>query len=236
MRVLESPAFSRIKELGAESKLPVLEVLRDYPLTAILAIGVVFVNIGGFYVVITFTLSYVTARFGLGRNVPLVGLFLAAAAEFVAILIFGRLADRVGKRPVAIWSAGSLLLLSYPFFWLVNTGQPLFIWLAMSAWTFAGGALYAITGVFLAEMFDTRVRYSGISFGYQMAGMLAGAPAPLVAAALLHWSGGASWPVATYLAANSLITFIAVCLAAERCGTAINDPGPTERILQTNAG
>jgi hypothetical protein len=76
------------------------------------------------------------------------------------------------------------------------------------------------TGVLLSELFDTRLRYSGISFGYQMGGLLA-APAPLICTALVHWAGGASWPVATYLAAIAFLTFIAVSFASRRERVAI---------------
>jgi MFS transporter, MHS family, shikimate and dehydroshikimate transport protein len=229
LRVLESPAFARVKELGTKSRVPLLEVLRDYPVAALLSIGVVLVNIGGYYIVITFTLSYTTEQLGVARNVPLIGLLLAGFAEIAGILIFAYVSDRIGKRPVALWSATIILLLSYPFFWLVNTEAPLLIWLAMSIWTFWAGALYGITGVFIAELFEARVRYSGISFGYQMAGMLGGALAPILATALIQWAGGASWPVATYLAANSLISLVAVYLASEKYQVEIFDERPGER-------
>ncbi len=93
------------------------------------------------------------------------------------------------------------------------------------------GSLYAAAGVLLAELFETRVRYSGISFGYQMAGMLGGAPAPIISTALIHWAGGASWPVATYLAVSSFITFIAVCLVSDRFSVPIHDLQPAERAI-----
>jgi metabolite-proton symporter len=230
LRVLESPAFARVKELGAESRVPLLEVLRDYPVAALLAIGVVLVNIGGYYLVITFTLTYATETLGVARNVPLIGLLLAGFAEIAGILIFARLSDRIGKRPVALWSAAIILLLAYPFFWLIDTEAPVLIWLAMSLWTFWAGALYGITGVFIAELFEARVRYSGISFGYQMAGMIGGALAPIIATALIQWAGGASWPVATYLAANSLISLVAVYLASENYRVQIFDEQPGERL------
>jgi MFS transporter, MHS family, shikimate and dehydroshikimate transport protein len=148
LRVLESPAFTRVKELGTQSRVPLLEVLRDYPVAALLAIGVVLVKIGGYYLVITFTLTYVTETLGVATNVPLIGLLLAGFAEIAGILIFARLSDRIGKRPVALWSAAIILLLAFPFFWLINTEAPVLIWLAMSLWTFWAGALYGITGVF----------------------------------------------------------------------------------------
>ncbi len=236
LRVLESPAFSRVKELGAESRVPLLEVLRDYPVAAVLAIGVVLVNIGGYYIVITFTLTYVTETLGVARSVPLIGLLLAGVAEIAGILIFARLSDRVGRRPVALWSAAVVFLLAFPFFWLINTEAPPLIWAAMSLWTFAAGALYGITGVFIAELFEARVRYSGISFGYQMAGMLGGALAPIIATALIQWTGGASWPVATYLALNSLISLVAVYLASERYRVGIHEARPAEGRLAGERG
>jgi hypothetical protein len=83
------------------------------------------------------------------------------------------------------------------------------------------GGVYAAIGVLLAELFETRVRYSGISFGYQMAGLLGGAPAPIISTALIHWAGGASWPVATYLAASAFVTFVAVCFVSKSDRAAI---------------
>jgi MFS transporter, MHS family, shikimate and dehydroshikimate transport protein len=216
LRVPESPVFTRVKEHGMESKAPLLEVLRDHRHALAVAIGVVFVSISGFYLVTAFSLSYLTQQLGVPRSVALVGNVLFSASEAVSILIFARLADRVGKYRVAICSAVSLVLFSYPYFWLLSTRAHALIWLAMCISAFIASALYGITGTILADLFVPRVRCSGISLGYQMAGMLGGAPTPIVATYLIHWSGGATWSVATYLAASSLITFVAVLVASRR--------------------
>lgn len=216
LRVAESPVFSRVKERGAESKAPLLEVLRDHRLALALAVGMVFVSITGFYIATTFSLSYLTARLGVARNVALVGNVLFSASGAASTLILARLADRAGKYRVAILSAVFQVLLSYPFFWLLSTREPALIWLAMSVWAFVGSALYGITGAMLAELFAPRMRCSGISLGYQIAGMLGGAPAPIIATYLIHWSSGATWSIATYLAASSLITLVAVYVASQR--------------------
>jgi MFS transporter, MHS family, shikimate and dehydroshikimate transport protein len=230
LRIVESPAFSRIKELGFESKVPLADLLREYKTGLILAIGVV-LGLYGHYIVITFAPSYIVRQLGLPRSVALIGLLLAGGAQTAGILIFAWVADRVGKRPVAIWSATCIFLLSYPFFWLADTRQPALIWLAMGAWAFAEGALYGITGVFIAELFPVQLRYSGISFGYQVAGVLGGGLAPIIATALTQWAGGASWPVATYLACIALIGLVAVCLASDKYRMEINDQGNTQLRL-----
>ena len=221
LRVAESPVFSRVKERGAESKAPLLEVLRDHRLALVLAVGMVFVSITGFYIATTFSLSYLTARLGVARNVALVGNVLFSASGAASTLILARLADRAGKYRVAILSAAFQVLLSYPFFWLLSTREPALIWLAMSVWAFVGSALYGITGAMLAELFAPRMRCSGISLGYQIAGMLGGAPAPIIATYLIHWSSGATWSIATYLAASSLTTLVAVYVASQRQSVAI---------------
>lgn len=97
---------------------------------------------------------------------------------------------------IAIASPACVVLFAFPFFWMINTGRPSLIWLAMSLLQFIIAGLYAVTGGLLSEPFDARLRYSGILFGYQMAGLLAAA-APLICAALVQWASGASWPVAT---------------------------------------
>ena len=223
LRVLESPAFRRVRELGAQVRVPLVEVLKRYPLAALLSVGVVLVNIGGFYLVVTFTLAYATEELGVGRNVTLIGLLLAGVAEIAGILLLARTADRIGRRPVALGSAAVVTLFAFPFFWLVDTASAPLIWLAMSFWTFSAGALYGVTGSFISELFDARVRYSGISLGYQMAGVLGGAVAPLLATYLVQQAGGESWPVATYLFLMSLVSLLSVFFAADRFRVAIDE-------------
>jgi MFS family permease len=97
----------------------------------------------------------------------------------------------------------------------------------MSAWLFACGALYGILGVFIAELFPAQVRYSGISFSYQLAAILGGSLAPIIAVALTSWAGG----VATYLAVNALISLVSAYLASEKYRVSIHDQRPVERLL-----
>ncbi|HJS90782.1 MAG TPA: MFS transporter [Steroidobacteraceae bacterium] len=221
LRVAESPVFSRVKELGEVCRAPLRDLLRDHSAAVILAVGVVFFSISGFYLITTFSLSYLTQQLGMSNNVALVGNVLFSAAELASMLIAARIADRVGVRRVAIYTALFNLLLSCPFFWLLSTREPLLIWLAIASFALSSGGLYAITGALLAQLFDARVRCSGISLGYQLAAMIGGAPTPFIAAYLMHWTGGPIWAVATFLIASALITLVAVGVAALRPSVAI---------------
>ena len=220
IRVMESPAFSLVKKLGMQARIPLLEVFRHYRATSLVGISTMFV-MGPSYIVLTFTLSYVVGKFHVARYAPLIALLSASAAQFLGIVIFARMADRIGKYPVALWSSGALVALSCPFFWLIDTGRFGLISLTMAAWAFAYGAFYGITGILLADLFDTRVRYSGISFSYQIAAMIGAAPAPIVATALVHWTGGNSWSVAVYLISMCVLSFIGVCFVTQRSGASI---------------
>jgi MFS family permease len=215
LRIFETPAFSRVKESGTESRLPMIDVLKNDLGKVLLSAGIVFVTIGGFYVVVTFSLSYGTGALGISRGVMLTGVLVAAISELIAIPIFAALSDRVGRRPVCIWSAVAATLLAFPFFWVLNTEVTLLIWLAFAVEAVALGGVYGPGAAFVAEQFTTRVRYSGASLGYQLSGVLSGAFAPLIATALLGVAGGAAWPVALYLAGLSLVSLVSAYLARE---------------------
>ena len=215
LRILETPAFNRIKEGGTEARLPMIDVLRNDVKNVLLAAAIVFVAIGGFYVVTTFTLSYGTETLGVSRNIMLAGVIIAAISELVSLPLLSALSDRVGRRPVVTWSAAFCILFAFPFFWLLETRSTGLIWLAFAVVAFAMGGVYGPASSFIAELFDTRVRYSGASLGYQLSGVLSGAFAPLIATALLASFGGASWPVALYLAALSLVSLVGAYLAVE---------------------
>ena len=223
LRIVESPVFARIKDLGIESRAPVLEVLRDYPVALILAIGVVFVVFVQTYITSTFVLSYATAQLGVPRSVMLTGLMLASLSTLTGTLLAGAFADRFGTRAVALAGAVTTAVLAFPFFWLIDTGSPVLIWIAMSVGLIGNGLVYGVCGALSAELFPARLRYSGISLGQQFAGLPGAALTPIIAATLVSLSGGKSWPVAAYLAAAALLTVTAAYFASEKYRVGIQD-------------
>jgi MFS transporter, MHS family, shikimate and dehydroshikimate transport protein len=101
----------------------------------------------------------------------------------------------------------------------VDSGVPVLIWLALALGLTGVAAMYGPQAAFFAELFGTNVRYSGASLGSQLAAPFAGGLAPLIATALLGWSGGRPWPVALYMIGMVLITFSSVFLAVETAQT-----------------
>ena len=213
LRILETPAFRQMQESGGESRLPIVEVITDYWRSILLTMGAFFLVNGGFYVVITFMLTYGTETVGVERGVMLTGNIIAAGVEVVAIGVFAALSDYVGRRPIYIAAAIFLALFTFPMFWMINTGSAPVIWLALSIATASLGAMYGPMGAFFCEMFDTKVRYSGASFGYQLASVFAGGLAPFISVALLARFGYVA--VALYMIAMAVVTVIAVYLATE---------------------
>jgi len=131
LRLLESPAFEQVKESGTEADMPIVDVIRTHPKNVLLAMGMRVAENGPFYILTVFVLSYVTAELGLSENVGLVGVLIAAAIGLITVPLFGALSDRVGRRPLYLFGSVFLLLFSFPFFWLLNTGTTVLIWLAI---------------------------------------------------------------------------------------------------------
>jgi MFS transporter, MHS family, shikimate and dehydroshikimate transport protein len=104
---------------------------------------------------------------------------IAAGVQFLITPIYGNLSDRIGRRPVYMWGAGFLVLFAFPFFWLANTESPILIRLAIVlAYAVGNGAMFATQPAFFSELFGTNVRYSGVSLGYQLSAVFAGAWRP----------------------------------------------------------
>ena len=215
LHILETPLFAQAQAEQATSSRPLLDLLRNYPRNLLLAMGARFAENASFYVFTVFIYVYASEARGFARNTILAGVLLASALQLFSIPAFAALSDRLGRRPVYLAGALSLGLFAFPFFWLVDSGVPVLIWLALIVALTAVAAMYGPQAAFFSELFGTTVRYSGASLGSQLAAPFAGGLAPLIATVLLGWSGGQPWPVALYMIGMVLITFCSVFLAVE---------------------
>jgi metabolite-proton symporter len=215
LRILETPVFSQVKETNTEVGIPVLEVVRSQPRNLLVAIGARFSENGNAYIIQTFTLTYVATQLGMSDNVALRGVLIASAIGIFTIPLFGALSDRVGRRPVYMFGSAFLALFAFPFFWLLNTETSVLIWLAIVLANSVGVySMFSPQAAYFAELFDTRVRYSGLALAREVSAPLAGGIAPFIATYLLSRTG-TYWPIALYMILLSLISLVALAFGPE---------------------
>ena len=214
LRIMETPAFTKMKEERTESRQPIFEVVRRYPKEVLQAAGARCAENGSFYIYSAFMLVYATQHSHIDRNVALTGIMIASALEFIAIPAYGALSDRVGRRPVYLFGAIMTAVLAYPLFWLFDTQSTPLAWLALLLVFLCSHApMYAPQGAFFSELFGTSVRYSGASLGAQLSAAVAGGFSPLIATALLPDYGRGA--IALYIVGLAVITIVAVVSATE---------------------
>ncbi|RKT57402.1 MFS transporter [Saccharothrix australiensis] len=223
LSVEESPLFRAAREEAGTLRLPVVHVLRRSWRRVLLGAGV---NLGFnmfIFVLATFVVSYGTKQLGMPRSTLLNAGLAGAVAQAVAILVFARLSDRVGRLPVMLGGAVFLGVFALPLFWLLETRSPALVVAAVVIGFAGSAAVFGPMPAYYAELFGTRVRYSGVSLSYQLGSVLGGGLSPLIAAWLLELTPTrASWPVSLYLVAGAVVT--ALCLVA--LGETVFD-GPT---------
>ena len=237
LKILESPAFKEVKESGTASEKPLVDVVKTHRRDLLTAMGMRIAENGTFYVLTVFVLAYGEDALKLEKNTMLTGVIIAALLGLITIPLYGRLSDRVGRRKLYLAGAVFSLLFAFPFFWLVDTKEPVFIWLAIVLGINVGHDLmYGPQGSYFAELFGTRVRYTGASIGYQLASVFAGGFAPLIAVALLAAADDKPTYVAIYMSVMAAITVVATLFARETYQDDIGDDQttrpPTERFVR----
>jgi MFS family permease len=214
MQVAESPAFAKVESSHEKVKAPIVDVLRNYPRQVLLAVGARLGVDVAFYIFVLFITTYVTTYLKLPSSYALNAVLIAAACQVVTIPLFGALSDRYGRRPIYLIGAVGAAIWSFVFFALLDTGSFALIVLSAVVALVFHAAMYGPQASFIAEMFPTKVRYSGASMGYQLAGVIGGALAPIIATALLS-SFSSSLAVSVYSGAVLLVTIVCVAIAKE---------------------
>ena len=232
LKIMESPAFEKVKETNTEAARPIVDVVRKYPREVLVAMGMRVAENGCFYILTVFVLAYGEEELGLAKGTMLTGVIIAAAIGLFTVPLWGALSDRYGRRPLYMAGAVITTLWAFPLFGLLNTETPVLIWLSIVVGVNLGHDLmYGPQAAYFSELFGTRVRYSGASLGYQLASVFAGGFAPLIATALLAANGGDPTLVALYMVGLGLITVVATLFARETVHKDLHEADDEEREL-----
>ncbi|WP_051133516.1 MFS transporter [Nocardia paucivorans] len=236
-KVTDAPIFVTAQQQAEEvraASFSVLEVIRSYPRGVLTAMGLRFGENIMYYLVVTFSITYLKVQLDMDTSAILRWLLVAHAVHFVAIPLVGSLSDRIGRRPVYL--VGTLATAGWGFyaFPMMDTGSSAVILAAITIGLICHALMYAPQPAIMAEMFPTRMRYSGVSVGYQVTSIVAGSLAPIIAVKLLDVFASAV-PIAWYLAAASAVTALAIRFARETRGFDLVDIDRHDAVLRKRA-
>src|SRR3954447_16913203 len=218
--VLESPMFAREVEDQTVEKTPVLEVIKRRPKEILLSAMLRMSEQMPFYIFTVFVLEYGVDELKLDKTFLTNSVALAAAISLFSVPFFGHLSDKIGRKRMYIIGSACTAAFALPYFGLLNTGTGALVTLAIVLSLVPHDMQYGPQAALIAESFSTRLRYSGAGIGYQLASVVAGGPAPLIAAWLLH-TFNSSLPIALYIMAGAVVTVVATVLLPEPNRTAV---------------
>ncbi|SEA16137.1 metabolite-proton symporter [Bowdeniella nasicola] len=202
----ETPAFQAAKDSGAVAKMPLLDTFKDHWRSVLIAVGIKFVETGPFYIFVTFVVSYTTTNLNYERPTVLNAVSVGALISTVMIFTMGALSDRVGRKPVFTAGVFMTMAFAFPFFLLLDLHATWAVYAAVIiGLAIVWPPVTATLGTLMSETFSTRVRYTGVTLGYQIGAALAGGSAPLIATWLLREFDGSWTPIAIYMLFLSVI-------------------------------
>lgn len=217
-KVEESPVFQELVEMEDRAKVPALALFREAWGRLLVAVAAALLGVGGFYMMTTFVVSYASTVLEVDRQAVVNATLVAAVFQIGTTLVAGRVAERFGPGRMTVIGAVATAVAAFPLFWLIDTADPWAITVAVTLGICLITLAYAVTGTLLADLFPPRLRYSGVSLGYNLAGTLSGF-LPLIATAFLVVDDGASWPAVLVLIGICAVTALGG-LAGERIRTA----------------
>ncbi|ATH12250.1 MFS transporter [Delftia acidovorans] len=202
LHVKETPEFAAVKARNAETAIPFMDMMRRYPGNVLKGMGARYIDGVFFNVFGVFSISYLTSTLQISRTDALIGVMVAAVVMCFTIPLFGRLSDRLGRSRVYLWGSLITAVSAFPAFWLMahSGGNVLLIWIAIVVpFGILYAAVYGPEAALFCDLFDAKVRYTGISFVYQFSGIFASGITPIIATALVKTAGGSPWLVCLYV-------------------------------------
>lgn len=229
LHIEETPSFQQVREQGAKAKLPFAYLMKHYWKQVILG-GIATLSTGStFTLMVASGVNYGTSEQGYSANLMLWVVLVACLLGLFLIPFFGRLSDRYGRKPIIAAGIAGEAILAFPFFWLLNTGNAGAVFLAYGLMMVVFSANYGPIATFLAELFGSKVRYSGLSISYMLSGLLGSAITPAITVWLLNLTGQSD-SIAWYIAAAAALSFVALFLLRDNRLRDIDRVGATTAI------
>jgi MFS family permease len=220
--IFETPVFQEILDKEKVEKAPVVEVIRKQPKEIILSALLRMSEQAPFYIFTAFVFAYAVGTLHMSRDLILAAVMVAACVSFFTIPFAGHLSDRIGRKKMYLIGVVLMGVYGFVFFGMVDTAIPALVFIAIVLSLIPHDLQYGPQAALIAESFTPRLRYSGASLGYQLASIIAGGPAPLIATALFaaYKSG---YAISIYIAVCAIISFVATAMMPDFTGKSIAD-------------
>jgi metabolite-proton symporter len=209
--ILETPVFARLLAERKVERSPMFTVIKQYPKEILLSAFARMAEQAPFYIFTAFVFSYGIETLHVSRNFLLTAVLSASVLSFVSIPLFGHVSDRIGRKNMYMIGAVATGVFGFIYFAMLKTGSEPIIFGAIILSLVPHDMLYGPQAALIAESFTGRLRYSGSSLGYQLASVIAGGPAPLIA----------TWLFGTYHSAFAIAIYIAICAVITLVATAM---------------
>jgi len=219
--ILETPVFQQVVRDRKVEKAPVIEVFKKHPKEIMLSALARVSEQAPFYIFTAFIFAYAVNTLHMSRDLILTAVLAASCVSFISIPLSGHISDRIGRRKMYAIGAAVTGLFGFLYFGMVDTAIPSAVFIAIVLSLIPHDMQYGPQAALIAEAFTPRLRYSGASLGYQLASVIAGGPAPLIATALYaHYQSG--YAIAVYIAVCAVISLVAVAFMPDHTGQDIS--------------
>jgi MFS family permease len=219
--ILETPVFQELLNKDKIEKAPILEVIKRQPKEIILSALLRMSEQAPFYIFTAFIFAYAVGTLHMSRDLILSAVLVGSCVSFITIPLSGHISDRIGRKKMYLIGAAATGLFGFLYFGMVDTALPSAVFIAIVLSLIPHDMQYGPQAALIAEAFTPRLRYSGASLGYQLASIIAGGPAPLIATALFaaYHSG---YAISIYIAACAVVSLVSASLMPDYTGKDIS--------------